>query len=183
MRSGVLDLSKTLSTWKNNSLLSSLYHWGIIIILLFIQACKFSTFGPLCHLVHAVFNLCDSFCVVFIRYYPLTWVDFYSGFYHVTIVSITDFFFHGSSQMQSYSADGSPKSSYKNYFLHVWEEGECKCAHMSIYIARSSYFLRKVTDCVLLPFSCCWCCWHCACKKLLWYLSWGTYTLWGWVKV
>lgn len=32
----------------------------MIIILLFLQCCNFSTFGPLCHLARAIVNLDDS---------------------------------------------------------------------------------------------------------------------------
>lgn len=83
--------------------------------------------------------------------------------------------------MQSYSPDGYPKSSCYNYFLHVQEDGVCECTHMQTWVfAWQEQLLPRWS--VLLHSAVTKCSWHCACKKLLWYLSWGTYTLWGWVK-
>lgn len=147
----ILVFLKILSTWNSPSLLSALYHWDIIIILLFIQACNFSTFGPLCHLIHAILNLGDSLHTAFTRNYSFKWVDFYPGIYHFTINSITEFSFFVALNKCSPILPATDIQDIDAYFLRVSVGRAHVIAHACtcICIVRSSYFLTDVTVHVL----------------------------------
>lgn len=74
---------------------------------------------------------------------------------------------------------GIQKSAAKITSLMYRRRGHAPAHH---YLHSKMWLIPLRTVLVLLPCSSCWCSWHGAHKKLLWCLSWGIYTLRGWVK-